>query len=1111
MLNQEHCLSTIAGLNTLATHWIFSHDRYEYWIKETKPSVLFLHGKPGSGKSIAASAVVRAMQAFSTGGIKAVIYFFCNQQDERCRSAKQLLSSLIRQLLLQQPSFFRYIQNTFPFTSAQANWTTEELWVIFRRMLCSRDQIEIVCIINGIDQCDSTYMEIWNEFGKALIQATVTQAPLKFLISSQQPLGTFLSEAQSFNIDLGVGERVKDMVSDLVSTKVRGLVEGRPGFRGFEKKIGGVLLENQDIAVFSASIAIREIATLKVHSTPFAIQNMLDSASFSLPKVYQRCLENIPSHLRDWAHEALSWTLYPVRPLSPNELAVALAITSKTKSFSEIQHYISKDIIQDLKQTLDLFFSFENDEILLANWATREFLTSQITLDDFNPEKAHARITRICLIYLSAIRITDISGLIDNDGNVIIPQPEWALIAYAAQYWPTHYRKAGSAVTELEQEVLAFLTTQIISQIWPKLYWRLLRPNVTMSWKSVLEIASELGLSEVVMNILRSTSSEVDRAMALSWAAEGGHDSLVEQILKATINPKETIKDTGSLCQAAECGNESMVKLLLRFGYDINEKIGPSSPLALAAKNGFVGIVSLFLRNYMDDIPESSKSAALHLSAEHGHDLVVIALVKGGVSTNIRLEDGPHAYFPLHSAAKGGHVAVVRKLLDNGAEVEPESPELWPLHLAARNGHLNVVQQLIVAGANVDIRNSHAYTALHHAVEKGYTSIVQLLLNSEADPDASDDRSRTPLYISAEEGNYTVVQLLLEAGADIETSGVSRNTPLHAASMVGHQDVVQRLLDEEANTESINNLKETPLHLAAANGHVPVMKLLLEAGADVAARRYDGWTPLHLGAANEQLDSIRPLLEFGANVGARNNRGSTALVLASQKGNKGIVKLLLDRGSDAQHKINNGSTSLHRAAQCGHLEVVELLVEAGASPMAKKANDGMTAIDLAQANGHVDVVEFLNRYQAEYPFKVAKEGETPEKLRKILGDGVNVNIRDSEGCTMIFFTCGFGYEEATKVLLEAGADPEAQDNYGRSPLDVAMRDSIRLLLLNRIQPLVDEDSEPNLKIDTHDKRPKCESGRTLARAWCSRCNKEIQAPNTTVFFYRMNSNNTQIA
>jgi ankyrin repeat protein len=65
---------------------------------------------------------------------------------------------------------------------------------------------------------------------------------------------------------------------------------------------------------------------------------------------------------------------------------------------------------------------------------------------------------------------------------------------------------------------------------------------------------------------------------------------------------------------------------------------------------------------------------------------------------------------PLHKAAAGGHVDVVRRLVEAGSNPRVSSipihghgfSGLTPLHLAASGRHVETVRYLIEAGANVD-------------------------------------------------------------------------------------------------------------------------------------------------------------------------------------------------------------------------------------------------------------------------------------------------------------------------------------------------------------------------------------------------------------------------
>ena len=67
---------------------------------------------------------------------------------------------------------------------------------------------------------------------------------------------------------------------------------------------------------------------------------------------------------------------------------------------------------------------------------------------------------------------------------------------------------------------------------------------------------------------------------------------------------------------------------------------------------------------------------------------------------------------PLHYAATGGHLAVMRVLLDNDAYIDAASPNgSTPLMMAAGYGSVDAVQLLLEAGADPTLKNMLGQTA----------------------------------------------------------------------------------------------------------------------------------------------------------------------------------------------------------------------------------------------------------------------------------------------------------------------------------------------------------------------------------------------------------------
>ncbi|KAL8290971.1 hypothetical protein RB600_006443 [Gaeumannomyces tritici] len=253
---------------------------------------------------------------------------------------------------------------------------------------------------------------------------------------------------------------------------------------------------------------------------------------------------------------------------------------------------------------------------------------------------------------------------------------------------------------------------------------------------------------------------------------------------------------------------------------------------------------------------------------------------------------------PLVWAAKNGHEAVVKLLLDKGPAIETKDSEYGrtPLSWVAGNGHEAVVKLLLDKGAAIETKDkNYSRTPLLWAAENGHEAVVKLLLDKGAAIETKDKNySRTPLSWAAGNGHEAVVKLLLDKGAAIETDNYYSWTPLSLAAEKGHEAVVRLLLDKGAATETKDKYGRTPLSWVAGKGHEAVVKLLLDKGAAI-----------------ETKDK---------------NYSRTPLSWAAEKGHKAVVKLLLDKSAAIETKDNNYSrTPLSLAAEKGHEAVVKLL------------------------------------------------------------------------------------------------------------------------------------------------------------------------------------------
>lgn len=504
-----------------------------------------------------------------------------------------------------------------------------------------------------------------------------------------------------------------------------------------------------------------------------------------------------------------------------------------------------------------------------------------------------------------------------------------------------------------------------------------------------------------------------DNRTALWHAARGGRREAAAYLLEREASAL-AVRDfvdgwTPIHCAAAVAADASLLRLLL----------SNASPAALNAR-------------------DKAGRTALCLAAEHRKCDAVVALLDAGAETDhARTTDGRTALMVICASLPPITLSdgVLARLCANRSLAHTDHDRRTPLSIAAATGNEWLVRRILARP------NEHPGSVMEQACQNAASQHFEALSSEDA-------LGYTPLLHAARGGHGGCVRALLAGGALVLHKARDGDTALLIAARHGHVDVVEALLDAGAPLgDGKNAAARSPLIGAIVGSHVEVVRKLLGAYVDVNnAASASGWSPLSHACHAAHEDVVRMLVRAGARVNRHDSSARfSPLLLAACAGSKAIVELLLARGADASAPDAYGDTALVCACRNGQAAVAHLLLSrAGDAPQRKRA------LLEACANGHTEVVELLLSADGatllhdcadprrRTPLILAAAGGHFEVARALLKAGSGVAHKDALGWSALAHASAVGHAALVAELLNGGADVNALDVHGNSPLSLAV-------------------------------------------------------------------------
>lgn len=453
----------------------------------------------------------------------------------------------------------------------------------------------------------------------------------------------------------------------------------------------------------------------------------------------------------------------------------------------------------------------------------------------------------------------------------------------------------------------------------------------------VLHASAQDQMKSSIDSMIGMATARSENVLELAIMRQLAH--LPDIIHSGTRKPQDIEKDVERSTRnlffyATRKGEIKKVESLLDEGLDIEseDQMGWAAMIQ-AAKYGQVSIVELLLRRGANPLHGTAGNRLpIHFAAEGGHLEIVRSLLSRDKSQlNARDHLGQTV---LHKAARDSQEDVTEFLLSQeGIEPDPEDNDGWrPLMNAISRGNAKIVG-MILARSDVDLNRKlkdHGQTPLWMAITVADDCAIlrALLERSDLDLTRTARWGEGCVYRATCWSMHAALRLLLDRGADVNFPNETGRTPLSIAASKGNKEGLEILLTQpKTEINQADETNKTPLMYAAEADQIQCVKLLLAHKLLLETKDTEGRTALSLATIKGNKIPSKLLLKAGALINTQDTKGNTPLALATEHKQDVIVRLLLENGADADLADEDEETPLEKARDRKLEDVVNVFKE----------------------------------------------------------------------------------------------------------------------------------------------------------------------------------------
>ncbi|KAN0135081.1 Ankyrin repeat-containing domain protein [Lactarius tabidus] len=774
-------------------------------------SLLWIHGKPGAGKTILMSTIIREIDRMRKAGLALMAYFFFDFRDTQKQHRRDLLSSLLFQLSARSDTCHHIFSRFYLDHDEGAQQPSDgALSKCLTDMLSVGGQPPAYIIIDALDESPNisgmpSAREKVLQFLEDLVGSQLPNVHICVSSRTEIDIWTILEPLAQFRVSLHEESGQMADISGYIKSVVHSDRNMRRWTADNKQRVIETLSEKAD-GMFRWVYCLLDILR---RCFPASIPSILEHLPETLDETYEHTLRRIDKVKRQFAHRLFQCLAVSARPLRVEELAEILAVRFDEGAFPQFNTGWrlgdAEEAVLSACGSLIAVVNVDGARIVqFAHFSVKEFLTSD-RLSSASEDLSHYHIVphmaHSILAQSSLSVLLQLDDRIDKDSISNFP-----LSDYAARYWFVHSQieNVSSTIRDATERLFDREEPHFAAWVW---------------------MASLLLRCGADVNVLVDNEGW----SPLHRASYYGRIDIAQFLLEhcADVN-LPGYRHFTPLALACNSDNLEISRLLVQHGADVNSRNGNyRTPLMFVKEN--LDIARLLIDNGADmNSANSEGQTVLHLAARLDRLHIAKLVLECGADFNICDEDGQT---PLDIATEQGNhdvADILSSYMAGAISLDGAINSTPSLFTASENGQLNIVRSLLDGGSDVNATYRNRMTALHAASYKGHLEVANLLIDRGAYLDSRSRAGWTPLHYALRESHLEVTRLLLDHGANINAKTRNDGNALHVTLYLDKEfsrsEAIQLLLDRGVDVDVRNSrgrtarqLKEKPEYLIGDN------------------------------------------------------------------------------------------------------------------------------------------------------------------------------------------------------------------------------------------------------------------------------------------------------